>query len=176
MPHVPDPLGSYPMVLRDYMVPNARKGELLLNYENYDLYYVNYQTGVKISMAQDIYDRIMMAKLQNTYFNLCDADKEDPVPGRNEIWPPVAERKYNQFYYVIRSRAANTTEIINYYNYSGILTDNQKNVPVANIPDYSSGLKVGNVIVDANSNMFVVLIISEDGSMFDIGKTIGKYQ
>ena len=172
MPHVPDPLGSYPMVLRDYMVPNARKGELLLDYDTYDLYYINYKTGAKIAMAQDIYDRIMMAKLQNTYFETCDADKETPVPGRNEIWPPVAERKYNRFYYVIRSRATNETIVINYYNYSGILSDNRKNIPIANLANYTSGLKVGDVITDADNKMYVVLTIS--GDVFSVGKTIGK--
>ena len=105
MPHVPNPLGSFPLTLRDYKIKNPRKGELLLDYTLYDLYYINKHTGEMVSVAKDIYDRIMAAKLQNNTIVISDADKQDPIPGRNEIWPPVNERKYNNFYYVIRGRS-----------------------------------------------------------------------
>lgn len=104
MPHVPNPLGSFPLTLRDYNIKNPRRGELLLDYTTYDLYYINKHTGQMVAVAKDIYDRIMAAKLQNTTINIKDADKQDPIPGRNEIWPPVSERKYNNFYYIVRGR------------------------------------------------------------------------
>lgn len=107
MPHVPNPLGSYPMVLRDYQTDNPRLGELLLDYTKYDLYYVNRQTGNLVSVAQDIYNRILIARMQNTSFVIADADKQSPVPPSNQIWPPISDRAYNTFYYVIRSRAVN---------------------------------------------------------------------
>ena len=109
MPRIPDPLGSYPMVLRDYQVEHPRLGELLLDYTNYDLYYVNRQSGELVSVAQDIYNRILMAKMQNTGFVVADADKQTPVPPSNQIWPPVSDRQYNRFYYVVRSRAISGT-------------------------------------------------------------------
>ena len=38
--HLPT-LGSYPLTLRDFDINNPRKGELLLDYTNYELYYIN---------------------------------------------------------------------------------------------------------------------------------------
>lgn len=104
MPHVPNPLGSYPMVLRDYDIATPRRGELLLDYTKYDLYYVKMDTGERIRLADEIYQRILAARVQNTYIDIKDADKQDPVPGVNDVWPPISEREYNHFYYIVRGR------------------------------------------------------------------------
>ena len=104
--HIPNPLGSYPLSLRSYDVPSPRKGELLLNYSNYYLYYCDRYTGKIIPIAENIYREILKIKIQNSVINICDADKQDPVPGPREIWPPVSERSFNETYMVIRSRAS----------------------------------------------------------------------
>jgi len=103
--HVPNPLGSYPLSLRSYDVPSPRKGELLLNYSNYYLYYCDRYTGKIIPIAENIYREILKAKVQNTVVKICDADKQNPIPPRSEIWPPVSEREFHGAYIVIRSRS-----------------------------------------------------------------------
>lgn len=142
--HIPE-LGSYPLTLRDYDVSNPRGGELLLNYETDDLYYINRKTGNRSRVADDIYRRILEAKVQNNKIITYDYDyhKEDidpvvdgvitlddaTVTGRtltlkvdgasdtkvtgttltidaNEfIFPPIASREYNAFYYIITKRS-----------------------------------------------------------------------
>ena len=81
--HLPE-LGSYPLTLRDFEVNNSRKGELLLDYTNYELYYINRNTGERVSMAQDIYQRILRAKMQNTNIIRYDnTEHPSPVIGGN---------------------------------------------------------------------------------------------
>lgn len=111
MPHVPNPLGSFPMVLRDVdKVKNPRRGELLLNYSDYELWYCKYNTGQVISMSRDIYERILISKLQNNQIIIADADKQTPVPGEDESWPAISGRTINAFYYVVRSRTVGTVD------------------------------------------------------------------
>lgn len=147
--HLPE-LGSYPLTLRDYEVNNSRPGELLLDYTNFELYYINRNTGERISMAKDIYQRILRAKVQNTNIIRYD-NTEHPLPVMNGnlslqdatvsgttvkmqetkytytqyreapqrytlvldetryIYPPIEEREYNTFYYIINY--AHTVEI-----------------------------------------------------------------
>ena len=147
--HLPE-LGSYPLTLRDYEVNNPRPGELLLDYTNFELYYINRNTGERVSMAQDIYQRILNARMQNTNIVRYD-NTEHPTPVvegnlslqnatvsgtkvvlqetkytyaeyREEpqrytlildetmyIYPPIEEREYNTFYYIINY--INTVEI-----------------------------------------------------------------
>ena len=92
------------MVLRDYDIATPRRGELLLDYNTYDLYYVKMDTGERIRLADEIYQRILAARVQNTFIDINDADKQDPVPGENEVWPPISERQYNHFNYIVRGR------------------------------------------------------------------------
>lgn len=111
MPHVPNPLGSFPMVLRDVnKIQNPRRGELLLDYSNYELWYCKYNTGQVVSMSRDIYDRILAARLQNNDIVIADADKQTPVPGEDEVWPPSSSRKINAFYYIVRSRSSSVAD------------------------------------------------------------------
>jgi len=100
--HVPNPLGSYPLVLRDYDVSGARRGEFLLDYKTYDLYYINRSSGERISVAEEIYQRILKAKLQNTKIVVADKDKE--APWSEDPFPPIADRHFNTFYYVVELR------------------------------------------------------------------------
>ena len=103
MPHLPG-LGSFPLILRDYMVPDPRKGELLLNYENNELYFVRKSTGEVISIARNIYDKILATKIKNNRIVVYDADKLNPQPGRDEIVPAVKDREYNAFYFIVAGR------------------------------------------------------------------------
>lgn len=88
--HFPENLGGYPLTLRKHDIENYRPGELLLDYETYTLYYVNKKTGIKKSMAKEIYDRIVATSLQNTKF---------VVSNENTV-PPVNDRKPNMVYFV----------------------------------------------------------------------------
>jgi hypothetical protein len=78
--HIPSLFGSYPLTLRDYNVSTPRDGELLLDYENSDLYYINRANHKRVRMADDIYRRILEAKLQNAKFIIYDKDKEKKTP------------------------------------------------------------------------------------------------
>ena len=141
--HLPE-LGSYPLTLRDFDISNPRRGELLLDYSKYELYYANKYTGELVSMAQDIYQRILRAKMENTNIIRYDnTDNPSPVIGKNlslqnatvtgttiqleeskytyaqfredverytlflddsmYMHPPISEREYNTFYYIINS-------------------------------------------------------------------------
>ena len=79
--HIPE-LGSYPLILRNYDVSNPRDGELLLNYETDDLYYINRSDSKRIRVADDIYRRILESKVQNNKIITYDYDyhKEDIDP------------------------------------------------------------------------------------------------
>lgn len=83
--HIPSPLGSYPLTLRDYNVSNPRDGELLLDYENSDLYYINRADHTKVRMADEIYRRIIEAKLQNAKFIIYNKDKEKKSPVKDGL-------------------------------------------------------------------------------------------
>lgn len=83
--HIPSPLGSYPLTLRDFNVTNPRDGELLLDYENSDLYYINRSTHEKVRMADEIYRRILEAKLQNAKFIIYNKDKEKKEPVKDGV-------------------------------------------------------------------------------------------
>lgn len=81
--HLPT-LGSYPLTLRDFEVNNPRRGELLLDYTKHELYYINRDTGERVSVAQDIYQRILRAKMQNTNIVRYDnTDQPSPVTNQN---------------------------------------------------------------------------------------------
>ena len=53
--HVPNPLGGLPLILRDVNTTNPRRGELLFDYTNADLYYINKETGKKTRLADSIF-------------------------------------------------------------------------------------------------------------------------
>lgn len=81
--HLPT-LGSYPLTLRDFDINNPRRGELLLDYTNYELYYINRNTGERVSVAQDIYQRILRARMQNTNFvRYNNTEHSSPVSNQN---------------------------------------------------------------------------------------------
>jgi len=92
--YVPNPLGRCPLVLRDSNIDNYKNGELLIDYDKYDIYYINYQTGEKVSITRDIYNKIVDAIAQNTKF----------IVQENEIDP--LERKVNKFYFMIKNKEA----------------------------------------------------------------------
>lgn len=71
--HIPNPLGGYPLVLRDSSEERCRKGELLYDYNNNDLYYVNKQSGEKNLLAKDIYNKIIATRLENSYIEIIDS-------------------------------------------------------------------------------------------------------
>lgn len=104
MPHLPEKLGSFPLTFREYDVPDPKRGELLLNYDNNELYMVRKSDGQIISVARDIYNKILESRIQNNTVYIIDADKMSPVPGKDELVPPISEREYNGFYYIITGR------------------------------------------------------------------------
>lgn len=103
MPMLPS-YGSFPLTLRDYLVKSPRKGELLLNYQNNELYFVRISTGEVVSVAKTIYNKILSSKIKNSKLIVFDADKLVPQPGKDEIVPPKIARDYNAMYLVIKGR------------------------------------------------------------------------
>lgn len=99
--HIPNPLGSYPLSLREHDIANPRVGELMLNYENYDLYY-NHPTDGLVSISRMIYKRIIAAKLENTYIQITHSD--DYPHAEEPVLPDIADRKVNTFYINIIDR------------------------------------------------------------------------
>jgi len=94
--HIPNPLGGYPLILRQDTITNARNGELLYNYEKNDLYYVNKITGNKSLLAKEIYDKLIAAKLENTYIKA--VKDSESVGSKVDIIPDIPDRKVNTFY------------------------------------------------------------------------------
>lgn len=102
--HVPNPLGGIPLILRDVDTKNPRNGELLLDYENADLYYVNRKTGVKSKLADYIYKKIVESKLENSTIEIVHSDSPGAEVEDPEI-PDVANRAMNTWYFNIIKRA-----------------------------------------------------------------------
>lgn len=103
MPHLPGEYGTFPLILRDYNITNPKRGELLFNYDTNQLYFVRPSTGEVISVAQDIYNKIISSKIRNNKMVIYDADKEGAT-GKDNIVPPIKDREYNSFYYIITGR------------------------------------------------------------------------
>ena len=64
--HVPNPLGGLPLILRDVNTTNPRRGELLFDYTNADLYYIKKETGNNTRPAGSLYQKISGSKLENS--------------------------------------------------------------------------------------------------------------
>jgi hypothetical protein len=79
--YVPSPLGSYPLVLRDFEVGTPRDGEFLLDYDKYDIYYIDRKDSTRKRLADEIYQRILEAKLENVKFKVYNKDKIDAAGG-----------------------------------------------------------------------------------------------
>lgn len=88
--YFPDPTYKYPLELRNHTVRNPRDGELLLDYINWDLYYKRKNDSI-ISVAEDIFKRIVNAKAQNTHLRVEQKSNETPI----------LDRKCNTIYFEI---------------------------------------------------------------------------
>jgi len=110
MPHKPNPYGSFPLTLRDYLVADPRRGELLLNYDTNELYFCKGSTGDVVSVARDIYDKILAAKIKNNNIIIYDWDLISPLPDKDKVIPPTKERMYNSIYYIVTNRKNRSDE------------------------------------------------------------------
>lgn len=99
--HVPNPLGGIPLILRDADTKNPRNGELLLDYTNADLYYVDRKTGVKSKLAESIYQKIIDSKLENAHIEIVSSDSS----GEEPTIPDVTDRVMNTWYMNITKRS-----------------------------------------------------------------------
>lgn len=97
--HVPNPLGSYPLVLRSKDSVNPRNNELMYDYVSNDLYFVN--NGKKDKLAKDIYDKIVKSKIENANIIVCKSDDE----GTESTAPDIKNREMNYWYINIQSRS-----------------------------------------------------------------------
>jgi hypothetical protein len=86
------------------MVSNPKRGELLLNYDNNELFFVRKSNGEIVSIARSIYDKIMSTRIKNNKVEVFSADTLDPRPGKYDIVPPLNERIYNAFYFIVTGR------------------------------------------------------------------------
>lgn len=91
MPQRPPKLGTFPVSLRDYQIENPVIHEMLMNYDDGDLYVVN-DKGELISLSKDIFMYIVSSRIQN--INLVSVS----APDKSIPSPPINERKYNWWY------------------------------------------------------------------------------
>lgn len=89
--------GRFPISLRDYRVADPAIHELLMNYDNGELYVVQ-GDGTLISISEDIFWYIVASKIQNADIIIVDA------PDKDVVTPPVEERKYNGWYFCVTKR------------------------------------------------------------------------
>ena len=101
--HKSDPLGGIPLILRDSDTPNPRKGELLCDYENDDLVYVNKQSGEKKSITEDIIETIIDEKIGESTINI--TKNSDDIEGDEDIIPSIEDRKMNHWFFNILERS-----------------------------------------------------------------------
>ena len=106
--HVPNPLGGLPLILRDVNTTNPRRGELLFDYTNADLYYINKETGKKTRLADSIYQKIIASKLENSRIEVAHSDS--PESAEDPAIPEVAYRRMNTWYMNITKREAKVYE------------------------------------------------------------------
>ena len=106
--HVPNPLGGLPLILRDVNTTNPRRGELLFDYTNADLYYVNKETGKKTRLADSIYQKIIASKLENSRIEVAHSDS--PESAEDPTIPEVADRRMNTWYMNITKREVRADE------------------------------------------------------------------
>lgn len=92
----PNPLGGYPLTLRNLSEIATRPGELLLDYTSNKIYYVNSLSNNKIDLCKDIYDRIIKYKLANTKTQICK--ESNTIQSDEEIIPSIGNRDFNTFY------------------------------------------------------------------------------
>ena len=102
--HVPNPLGGLPLILRDVNTTNPRRGELLFDYTNADLYYINKETGKKTRLADSIYQKIIASKLENSKIEVAHSDSHESA--EDPAIPEVADRRMNTWYMNITKREA----------------------------------------------------------------------
>lgn len=94
MAHKPPELGTFPAILRDYDDPKSVPKELLMNYSDNGLY-LKTPEGEVISIAKDIYDKIIDSKIQNSAIHVTDNPDL-------EVLPPISQRQYNHWYYSVK--------------------------------------------------------------------------
>ncbi|MBR1987803.1 MAG: hypothetical protein IKA36_02060 [Clostridia bacterium] len=110
MPHLPESLGRYPLVLRSFDVKDLKIGEILMDYNNYELHYVRRDTGELISVARDIFNYIMALRTQNTFVDVIDADTLDTPVSKETVYPAISDRRYNHMYFVIKKRVVQVVD------------------------------------------------------------------
>ena len=101
--HVPNPLGGYPLVLRSKDVTSKRAGELLYDYVEDKIYYVDRHSQEVNDIAKLIYDKIIKTKLENSKIQA--VRESDNVSGDEEVAPEIADRKFNTWYMVSYAKA-----------------------------------------------------------------------
>ena len=93
---VPNPLGGYPLTLREDRITEGRLGELLFDYTENKIYYIDLHDGTHIDIAKSIYDKIIVARLEN---NKIFINKEsDIVSSEEDIIPEPKDRPFNSWY------------------------------------------------------------------------------
>lgn len=105
--HVPNPLGRLPLVLRDSSIENPRNGELLLNYTDLDLVYVD-KSGNKKRLAESIYQQIISTKMENS--KIIVSHSADDTSTEEPVIPDVGDRTFNAWYMNITKREVRSSD------------------------------------------------------------------
>lgn len=102
MAHRPAKLGRFPLILRNKESRNVRPGELLMDFDNSELYIVNPATGEKISISQNIFNILVNQKIQNTKIKVIDMTK---IGANVDNYPPVDLRVTNGMYFKVLNKS-----------------------------------------------------------------------
>ena len=88
-------VSKFPLILRDVnLVTDFQPGEILMDYNNNELYYMNPKTLECESLSREIYNKILAANAENTLILLYNRDKILPKPPKDEILPKLNDRIY----------------------------------------------------------------------------------
>lgn len=105
MPHKPEEFGRFPLIARRRDTQKPIRAELLLDYENLQLYFCNKKTGTVDTVAKDIFNKIVETRVTNSSVQTVDADKMDPpMIKETDIPLSINRRVNNRFYYIIKKR------------------------------------------------------------------------
>ena len=99
---VPNPLGGYPLTLREDKTTEGRPGELLFDYIDNKIYYIDIHDNTHVELAKRIYDKIIAARLENNKIFI--RKESNLILSEEPMIPEPVNRPFNSWYMNIYQR------------------------------------------------------------------------